>query len=157
MDRPCVHAKAFESRGLFIFALHVMDGLVASLQAGNHHKEPGQRLLAAASFLFKWYLLMIGTGQVMAPEFLRESTQHIVNHNTMMRTCGLTLAPKHHWAYELTRLQSRNGNAKFYSTAPDESYNKLLRGQVQSVNSGAYAVGVLKQYRIWCMVQRRDL
>ncbi len=70
---------------------------------------------------------------------------------------GHRLAPKHHWAWEMTRLVEYNGNPRCYSEYADESFNCAVGRMCQSVHVSRYAIGVLLKWRAYCIATERVL
>ena len=87
--RPCVRAKGGESRGLLFFARAELRRFVDAIGTIE-----SRALLTACDNLCSYYDVMESAGRVLYQSQVQQLLQHVVNHNTLFRAAGGTLAPK---------------------------------------------------------------
>ena len=143
MARPCVHAKGAESRGLAEFAVHL-------LETKKDHpcfQDPqAVMLLNAGRALLECYKLLTTDNTILTDGQGKSAVAAVVNHCTLYRHAGFELAPKHHlWLHMAFDMQI-HGNATFYSTYADESFNKTLKGMARLVHPTTFGISCIKKF-----------
>ena len=146
LQRPCVRAKAMESRWLFRYAAHeLLQHMPALEAAGEPHASRARRLATAAVHLEAFYAEIHSWGPLMPEQAVQRVLAHTANHNALMRQVGCQLAPKHHWMWELCRHIRAHGNPRHNSCYPDESWNRITGRVARQVHPRTFAASVLQR------------
>ena len=131
LDRPCLNAKAMQSRYIFFF---LQDLLSKHIVALREKCETANALHASAVSLRRLYSAVLAAGpQVDRPRYCIDQ---MLGHLLQYQKAGCICAPKHHVALEMVRRQAQTGNIRFISEYPDEGGGKCTHRRNLSRNFG---------------------
>lgn len=154
LHRPCVSAKAAESKALFYFAHFLLQQCLGEVVAQFMPKA--QSLLRASQALHEWYATILNHGFVLPARASEQLVALALEHNRALICAGVRPAPKHHMFFELSRQSRKLGNPRYYTTYPDETMNKLMKDLARSAHGSTLPQAVLRKYRVFCLAQKRD-
>ena len=139
INNPVVHAKAAESRGLLHFAAEEMRrSRVADTS------DAAQYSARAAEHVVEFYAMIKGAGPALPPGAAERLMEVVVGCNTLFVRAGGRLRPKFHLWWHLCARMRASGNAAYYSTYPDETFNGVLKRAAAQRKGAAFTVGLLK-------------
>ena len=149
LDRPCIHAKAFESRFLCRYALWELRQNAASVQAlGERHRERLQRILSAGDALEQFYTIVQRCGPRVPVADCRELAACVTRHCAQTRAAGVVLAFKHHWFRHMALDVERSGNPRVYSTYTDETFNCIVARTARALHPRHFGLAALKRLKL---------
>jgi hypothetical protein len=151
-----VHAKAMESRGLFMFLgeeLHRQMGRLRLLPCAQKATDLG----TCSNALVSVYDIILANGPCVPAAQRQRAIDCYAGHLSMLERVGCKFAPKHHIGWEMIRHMNWTGNCRHNSEYPDESFNRVLAVMSASVHPAVFANSVMCKYRIYCVAINRDL
>jgi hypothetical protein len=155
--RPCVHAKAMESRGLFFYLGEELHLQLPKLRLLPNFAQQAQDLSVSTRALGTVYDIVLQNGPVVPAVDRQRALDNIVAHLSLLEKVGCKYAPKHHIGWEMIRHMGWTGNCRHNSEYPDESFNRILGQMSASVHPAVFAKAVMCKYRIYCMAIDREL
>ena len=70
------------------------------------------------------------------------------NHNSLFRSGGGILRPKHHELFEMMCKMPRTGNPLRFSTYRDETFNQVIATMAKKVSRRRFPVAVMLRYQL---------
>ena len=148
VERPCVSAKAMESRGLLYFTRDELarhQEYLCGLGAGV--AQECNNALRALKLSCEFVDILRAHGRTIPTHAFQRCVDIVVAHNSVFRAAGGKLAPKHHYWFEMVLAIPTRGNPLFYTTYPDETLNGMFANISRAVHPKAFAISVLLHYR----------
>ena len=146
IDRPCIDAKAMQSRMLCMFARWFLQTRLQrfrSVSAEMFGKASG--LLKSADCLKEWYNLVHGHGPKVPDPMCKHAVALAKKHIVLwVAHSGSDPKPKHHAFFEMSRAIQRAGNPKDWTTHSDETLNSTVARLARTVHTKHFALSVLK-------------
>lgn len=138
---PKVKAKGMHTRGLFYFAMWVLERHCSNFRHGRD-------LLASGNFVVTYFRVLRDCGSNVPDETRNFLLDCVRSSNALFQSCGGRLRPKHHAWMELTRRCNTLGNPLHYSTYRDETFNCTMVRIAEKVHARRFAIAVMNKYRI---------
>ena len=154
-DAPCVDAKAYDSRCLFYFSVHMLGLYMPEFQdMGGEIAEKAHWLKQSGDALVNWLKIINGHGLIIPPDDCAKALLLAKRHVATFKLVG-ACKPKHHAFIDLTRRIPFIGNPRFLTTYPDETMNQLVNLMGRCVHRARFAFAVLRRYILGRLLQNK--
>ena len=126
-DHPFLKAKAAESQGLLHFVDHMLQKLLprfAHKPVAKHRKA--KLLQQSTKSAIEFGHALKTEGRLMLPKQVTTALQAYNRFLALYEKAGGALLPKCHLMHHLIQNALAKGNAKYYSTYRDETFNGVV-------------------------------
>ena len=161
-EKPTLHCKAAEARGLLDFVTHLLDGYKDSFSMGksedqkSRNKMEGDFLLAASKAASNFEDILHATKQQRRVSVATQKKLLFEYHRFVVlfhRIEGTAFLPKTHLMYHLIKQTKLHGHPLYYHTYSSESMNGVIAKIARSCHRSHWCFAVFRKLQLSRLVQ----
>jgi hypothetical protein len=162
-EKPMLHCKAAEARGLLEFVTVILDRYKHQFASGksqlhrDQHKLEGNFLLGAAQAASNFERILQDTKQTRRLDLNAQQQLMFQYHRFVVlfhRIEGTNYMPKTHLMYHLIKQSKMHGHPLYYHTYSSESMNGAIAKIARSCHRTWWAAAVFRKFQITKFVPR---